>query len=145
MDNQLKQRLDLYTLYLGTAEKVSDRRWQANSWLLSVNSALVGLYGYLGKGPPPLAKAAGVWVWAIPAAGILVCLTWLAVLASFHKLNKAKFQLLQEIEQELPLALFKREQEIYRSLGRRRFSTIEGRVPWCFIALYGVLLFANLV
>lgn len=37
----------LFELYLATAEKVSDRRAQANTWLLSVNSAIVALYGYL--------------------------------------------------------------------------------------------------
>ena len=39
-------KLALFELYLATAEKLSDRRAQANSWMLSVNSAIVGLYGY---------------------------------------------------------------------------------------------------
>ena len=34
-------------LFEATAEKVGDRRAQANSWMLSVKSAIVGLYGYL--------------------------------------------------------------------------------------------------
>ena len=37
----------LFELYLATAEKVSDRRAQANAWMLSVNGAVVGLYGHL--------------------------------------------------------------------------------------------------
>jgi hypothetical protein len=41
------RKLALLKLYLATAEKVSDRRAQANSWMLSVNSAIVALYGYL--------------------------------------------------------------------------------------------------
>jgi hypothetical protein len=39
--------LGLFELHLATAEKVSDRRAQANAWMLSVNSAIVALYGYL--------------------------------------------------------------------------------------------------
>jgi hypothetical protein len=39
-------KLALFELYLATAEKVSDCRAQANSWMLSVNSAIVALYGY---------------------------------------------------------------------------------------------------
>ncbi len=35
----------MYELYLATAEKGSDRRAQANSWMLSLNSAIVALYG----------------------------------------------------------------------------------------------------
>jgi hypothetical protein len=40
-------KLAIFELYLATAEKVSDRRAQANAWMLSVNSAIVALYGYL--------------------------------------------------------------------------------------------------
>jgi hypothetical protein len=40
-------KLALFELYLATAEKVSDRRAQANAWMLSVNSAIVALYSYL--------------------------------------------------------------------------------------------------
>jgi hypothetical protein len=34
-------KLAIFELYLATAEKVSDRRAQANSWMLSVNTAIV--------------------------------------------------------------------------------------------------------
>lgn len=85
-------KLTLFELYLATAEKVSDRRAQANSWMLSVNSAIVALYGYLqadkmAVGSPQKA----VWLWAIPAAGAIVCLAWTALLTSYRKLNRAKF------------------------------------------------------
>ncbi|WP_027184534.1 RipA family octameric membrane protein [Desulfovibrio inopinatus] len=139
------QKFELYKLYVSTVEKVSDRRAQANAWMLSVNSALIGLYGFLDKKPVSGEKTSLVWMLAIPIAGVLVCLTWKALLESFHKLNDAKFRLLHEIERDLPLALFKREQDIYRGLGRRHLSGIEARVPYCFIALYGVLALANVV
>jgi len=45
--NAKDPKLALFELYLATAEKVSDRRAQANTWMLSVNSAVVALYGYL--------------------------------------------------------------------------------------------------
>ena len=47
MSDTKDPKLALFELYLATAEKVSDRRAQANAWMLSVNSAIVGLYGYL--------------------------------------------------------------------------------------------------
>ncbi len=40
-------KFTIFELYLATAEKVTDRRALANSWMLSVNSAIVALYGYL--------------------------------------------------------------------------------------------------
>jgi hypothetical protein len=67
-------KLALFELYLATAEKVSDRRAQANAWMLSVNSAIVALYGYLEADKMAVGAAQkAVWLWAIPAAGVLAC------------------------------------------------------------------------
>ena len=66
-----------FELYLATAKKVSDRRAQSNAWMLSVNSAIVALYGFLQA--DKMAVGTGqkaVWLWAIPAAGAIVCLAW---------------------------------------------------------------------
>jgi hypothetical protein len=63
----------MFEVHLARAEKVSDRRAQAHSWMLSVNSAIVGLYGYL-QSDKMAAPQKMVWLWAIPAAGPIVCL-----------------------------------------------------------------------
>jgi hypothetical protein len=69
-------KLPLFELYLATAEKVSDRRAQANAWMLS---AIVALYGYLQADKIAVCTAQKtVWLWAIPAAGAIVCLGWAA-------------------------------------------------------------------
>ena len=47
MSDAKDPKLKLFELYLATAEKVSDRRAQANAWMLGVNGAIVGLYGCL--------------------------------------------------------------------------------------------------
>ena len=76
-------KLALFELYLSSAEKVSDRRAQANTWMLSVNSAIVALYGYLQADKMAVGAAQkAVWLWAIPAAGAIVCLAWSALLTS---------------------------------------------------------------
>jgi hypothetical protein len=106
--------LAISELYLATAEKVSDRRAQANAWMLSVNSAIVALYGYLqtDKLAVPTGQKA-IWLWAIPAAGVIVCAAWTVLLTSYRKLNRAKFVVLQEIEAHLLLQPFKRERQVY--------------------------------
>src|SRR5262252_5113503 len=92
-------KLALFELYLATAEKVSDRRVQANSWMLSVNSAIVALYGYLQADKMSVGAAQKVvWLWAIPAGGAIVCLAWITSLTSYRKLNRAKFAVLTQIE-----------------------------------------------
>src|SRR5688500_4641330 len=125
MDDQDQKRA-LFELYRATAEKVSDRRAQANAYLLSVNSAIVALYGYL-QADKAVVNAAGkaVWLWAIPAAGAIVCLAWVALLASYSRLNAAKFAVLAELEAGLPVKLFTREREIYQQRRRVSFARIE--------------------
>jgi hypothetical protein len=87
--------LELYKLYLETAEKVSERRADANTWMLSVNSAIVALYGYLSEAGASVGDfEKSVWLWAIPVAGILVCLAWATLLSSYSALNRAKFTVL---------------------------------------------------
>jgi hypothetical protein len=107
--------LALFELYLATAEKVSDRRAQANSWMLSVNSAVVALYGYLQADKMAVSAAQkGVWLWAIPAAGAIVCFAWITLLTSYRKLNRAKFTVLTQIEVDLPIRPFTGERKAYR-------------------------------
>ena len=129
-----------------TAEKVSDRRAQANACMLSVNSAIVALYRYLQS--DKLAVPTGqktIWVWAIPVAGALVCVAWNALLTSYRKLNGAKFAVLQEIEADLPFQPFKRELEAYKLGHRCSLSLVETAIPGCFVLLYLAMLIAAVV
>ena len=139
-------KLALFELYLATAEKVSDRRAQANSWMLSVNSAIIALYGYLQADKMAVgATQKMVWLWAIPAAGAIVCLAWAALLTSYRKLNRAKFAVLTQIEADLPIAPFTREREAYRRDRRRSLSTVERLIPGCFVLLYAIMLSAAIL
>jgi hypothetical protein len=114
--------------------------------MLSVNSAIVSLYGYLQT--DKLAVPTGqklVWLWAIPAAGAIVCVAWTVLLTSYRKLNRAKFTVLQEIETELPFHPFKREHEVYLLDRRRSLAQIETAIPGCFVLLYLAMLIAAVV
>lgn len=139
--------LALFELYLATAEKVSDRRAAANVWILSVNSALIAMYGYLAADKsiivPPGQKS--VWLWAIPAAGMITSLTWLAVLETYRQLNGAKFLVLQDLEKSLPAQPFATERMHYKAANRLAFAKVESAIPFCFFALYLVLIGAALL
>lgn len=136
----------LYQLYLSTAEKVSERRAQANSWMLSVNGAIVALYGYLQADKAIIsAGQRAVWIWAIPAAGAIMCLAWVTLLTSYRKLDRAKFAVLMQLESELPAALFTREQDLLQRDKRRSLSYIETAIPVCFVLLYAVMCAAALL
>jgi len=139
-------RLPLYQLYLATAEKVSERRAQANSWMLSVNGAIVALYGYLQADKAIISEGQkAVWIWAIPAAGAIMCFAWAWLLSSYRKLNRAKFEVLMELEREMPVALFTREQDVLVRDRRRSLSYIETAIPACFVLLYAIMCAAALL
>ena len=139
-------KLRLFELYVATAERVSDRRAQANAWLLSVNSAIVTLYGYLETDKLSVPNGQRmVWLWAIPAAGVLVCIAWGALLTSYRQLNRAKFAVLEEIEADLPLQPFTRERDAYMHDRRRSLTYIETAIPGCFGFLYFIMSIAAIV
>ena len=144
MSDDKDPKLAFFQLYLGTAEKVSDRRALANTWMLSVNSAIIGLYGYLQADKiPNLQKP--LWLLAIPAAGAIVSVAWTSLLSSYRKLNRAKFAVLQELETGLgDVAPFKKERELYKNDGRKSLSDAEVWIPGCFLVLYLFLIGANL-
>lgn len=132
--------LELYRLYLATAERVSDRRAAANTWLLSVNAAIVGFNGFLAQGEDDGLR----WGLAIPVAGLIVCLAWAGLIASYRKLNAAKFTVLQEMEARLGLEPFTREEAVYRTLGRQPLTRLELAMPVAFALLFAALIGAAL-
>ena len=132
---------ELYKLYLQTAEKTTDRRGAANTWMLSVNAAITGFYGYLSKGGVP-AEQTGVWFWAIPVAGILISLAWFVLIGNYRTLNGAKFKILQELEEDFEVRLFKKEYQLYKADMPYSFSSVEQAIPLAFIAFYIALVAA---
>lgn len=144
--NGVEAKIALYKLYLDTAEKVSDRRNAANTWMLSVNSAVVALYGYLGKDGAIAAEPdRNIWLWAIPAAGVLVCLAWAALLDSYRKLNAAKFRVIQEMEHSFEHRMFTDEWRYTKEMGKRSLSRVERWIPWSFALLYLCILATRLL
>jgi hypothetical protein len=139
-------KFTIFELYLATAEKVTDRRALANSWMLSVNSAIVALYGYLQSDKVAVGvDQKAIWLWAIPAAGAIVCVAWMALLSSYRKLGSAKFAVVAELEADLPAAPFTRERQIYKKDGRHAMSRIEISIPACFVVLYGIMFFVSMI
>lgn len=133
-----------YKLYIGSIEKVSDRRQSANSHFITVNTALVSL----------IALISGIglfdnysWLKSILCiVGLVTCVVFWFLIRSYKQLNTGKFKLIHEIEEKLPLSLYKYEWEI---LGKGKdkniyypFSHIELIIPWIFGAVYLLVAFS---
>jgi hypothetical protein len=141
-DRYSEHVLEQYKLYVEMVDRISARRQTANSFFLSINTALLAFAGLFAAGErapePPFS-----WTLAVAAAGVLLCYCWYRMVRSYRDLNGGKFRVVHAIERLLPLAPYRAEWE---SLGRgedpRRylsFTRLELRVPWVFIALYVIL------
>ena len=99
--------LDQYTIYINTAEKVSEKRQSANSLFLTLNAALLTYIGHENV----FAENSDVVTIAILASlvGFFLCYHWMSLINSYKSLNKAKFEIIHLIERRLPLSLFESE------------------------------------
>lgn len=126
-----------YKLYVESAERVSERRVSANSYLLTVNAFLVTLYGILAASPYK-----SYWTILVPVAGVLVSLTWFRIITSYRDLNSVKFRVIHELEQHLPAALYEYEwHKAEKGQGKayHPLTHLERWVPIVFVVLYALL------
>lgn len=127
--------LEIYKLHVQMADNISARRQSANSFFLAVNTAIIGIVGYVGG-------SSGEWKWFVSLAGMVLCYSWYRLIRSYKDMNSGKFKVIHEIEKELPLSPYDAEWE---ALGRGKdaklylpFTHIEVWVPVVFGVLHGV-------
>ena len=70
--------------------------------------------------------------------GIVIAVMWNRNIISYKNLNNVKFKIIQEIEDELPVTLFKREEEEYKKKGHKHLTSIELSIPWLFALAFGL-------
>lgn len=135
--------LEMYKIYVEMADRISTRRQSANSFFLSINTALVALIGYVQLGKKTDESIDFYWVVGI--AGMALCYAWYRLIKSYKDLNSGKFKVIHEIEKRLPLSPYDAEWE---AIGRGKnsklylpFTKVEMTVPWIFFILHFVVLF----
>lgn len=159
--------LALYNTAVEMADRTSARRAGANSFFLTLNTALAAVVGIVSsarKPPPhgnvPTFDAFGLVFTAI--AGIVLCLTWQALLRYYRRLNKAKFDVINKIEESLPVKpytdewrflhpgetiggdtsklpfwrIVKRLKRWRRNTKHREATVVEQVVPLVFVVIY---------
>ena len=135
--------LEQYKLYVQSAENVSARRVASSRYLLTLNIALVTLYGIQSEG-----LVQGYWATLVPILGILVSGLWYQIIQSHSDLNAVKFQIIHKLEEHLPVALYAYEWQLAEEGRGASYSAVTRREKWipiAFVALHIILLISLLL
>ena len=129
--------LEQYKIYVQSAENVSSRRIATSRYLLTLSAALLAVYGIQLPG-----LNQSYWTLTVPATGMIVSVLWYCLIRSYRNLNDIKFQIIHDLEQYLPVALYKHEWK-KAGQGNGKFYTavtgIERWIPILFICLHALL------
>ena len=109
------------------ANSVSDKRISTNNIYITINSALVALMSFTG----------GWQNCMVACIGLTVSWLWLRSIRSYCKLNAAKYEVIQEIEKQLPAAPLSTEWEILQKDKKyRRLTVTENVLPFVFMLIF---------
>jgi hypothetical protein len=129
--------LEQYKIFVESSQKVSEKRISTGNYLLTVSSSLLTVFGIAST-----LHVGGAWLVIIPIAGLLVSLTWFSLVISYKDLNTAKFKVIHELEDYLPVALFRYEWhscEQGRGKAYKPITHLERWIPVIFAGVYLVL------
>ena len=134
--------MEQYKLYVEMADRISGRRQHANTFALSINTALIAFIGYVQTQDGTLLKE-GLF-WTVAVAGLLLNWVWYRMVRSYRDLNTAKFLVIHDIEKRLVICPYDAEWE---AVGRGQdrnlylpFTHIEIWIPWIFFVLHFFIL-----
>ena len=159
--------LELYKTAVEMADRVSARRAGANTFFLTVNTALAAVVGIVSSArkPPPHGNSPtfdAFGLVATAAAGIILAWVWWMLLRYYRRLSSAKWDVINKLEARLPAQPFTDEWAVLHpdepttGEARARLSwmqrhkhreatVVEQVVPFVFMAIYVVLAIRVLV
>lgn len=134
--------LEQYKVYVQSADNASERRVASTRYLLTVNAALIAAYGLQSS-----LTEQTIFAVPIALAGIALSLLSYSIIKSFRDLNTAKFEIIHELEEYLPAALYDYEwQLLEEGRGKTYWPTthIEKWMPLVFLAIHALALAASI-
>ena len=133
-------KIEQYKLAVEMADRISARRKHANSFFITANASLVGAITALKNN---FSSIFGLWDIVVVLVVLLgLCGLWRKKINSYRQLNDAKYQIIWEMEKDLPFAIYEREWKLLEEnkKGYYSLSQIEKQVPILFIVVYLVII-----
>lgn len=152
----MSEKFEIYKIAVEMADRVSSRRMAANGFFLSLHTALITILGFTYEKVATEHRS----VLIITAMmGFLLAWTWFFALRSYRRLNRAKFEVINNLEKDLAAQYFtdewaeltettKKDLELKSFRARwlkfkDRYTTltnVESVVPIVFVIIYLVIL-----
>jgi len=133
---ETKRIFEQYKLYVEMADRVSQRRMNANTFFIAANTLLFTAAAFIGSKDL-------VWIFFVGIVGCVISYAWYYTLNSYRQLNTGKFTVINEIEKLLPLSGFSYEWEVLGG-GEKKdkywpLSHVEKIIPIIFFFAYMAL------
>ena len=140
--------IEIYKLYVGMADKISERRQSASSFFLTLNSAIVALVGYVNL-TQDTTSTDPTFFGLVAVSGMVLSFLWYRLVRSYKDMNTGKFKVIHVIEKQLPLRPYDAE---WTALGKGEdpklylpFTDIEIYVPWVFFTLHMIVFIKSIL
>lgn len=130
-----EQLFEQYKLYVEMADHVSERRDKTNRFYLSLFLAIFTLLSAIFS---ISSNYHGV-VMGILICSILICINWYQNILSYQRLNGAKFDVINCIENRLASKGFTIEYKLVKLENHKNLTKIEMNIPIFFIILFGLI------
>ena len=122
--------LEQYKTFVESADKISDRRINVNTFFITLNSALITVMTIFSSNT--------VLLILLTILGVIFSTLWFFNLKNYKQLNKCKFHIIQKIEKKLPINLYKMEWDILTKSTKKYLpvSKLEMLLSFIFIISY---------
>ena len=130
--------LEQYKTYVEMADRISARRALTNTFFLTLNTAVFALIGVFLQNH----QNAATWLLVFPLIALLgQCAAWFYLVRSYRQLNTAKYQVIRQLEERLPVSPYWPAE--WKALGEGKdrskywpLTHIEQWIPILFAATY---------
>ena len=146
--NENNALLEQYKLYIEMADRISSRRALTNKFFISLLTGLIAILS-LSTGKDFFSNYQIFVFFLVSFLGIALNFVWYINIRSYRQLNTGKFQVIQDMEQQLPYASYKKEWEILgegkESKKYLQMTRVEQYIPFILVFPYLLLLIYSLV
>ena len=127
--------MEQYKVACLAADNASARRESSNRYLIALNTAIVAIYGFQAS------RTANPYLLVpLAIAGLTISMLSLCIIKSYRILNQAKFQVILDIEKNLPAGIYAQEWNLIkqgRGLARHlETSNLEGYIHYLFSLIH---------